>query len=277
MKKTLLTLVSILGITLVLAGCFQNETTIHLNKDGSGTLVEETRLGAQTLAMFDQMAALGGENATEDPVQQMFSEAKAKTRATELGEGVAFEKSEAINANGSKGARVTYHFKDINKLKISAGDSMKKISPMGAMGEVRAPAAKKSELIVFAYADGTLTVKMPQPAKPAALEIPAGEGLDKPDMDSPEGQAMMKQMLGDMSMSLKVVVEPGIAETNATYPSGNTITLLEMDMAKLLENADTLKQLGKVDPKDSAAAMEALKGIKGVKFETQQAVTVKIR
>lgn len=274
MKNTLLTLASVLGITLVLASCFQNETTIHLNKDGSGTLIEETRLGAQTLAMFDQMAALGGENASEDPVQQMFSEAKAKTRAAELGEGVAFEKSEAVNANGSKGARVTYRFKDINKLKISAGDSMKKMSPMG---EGRAPVAKKSQPIVFSYADGTLTVKMPQPAKPAALEIPAGEGLDKPDMDSPEGQAMMKQMLGDMTMSLKVVVESGIAETNATYPSGNTITLLEMDMAKLLENADTLKQLSKVDPKDSAAAMEALKGIKGVKFETQQAVTVKIQ
>ena len=69
MKKTLLAMASAL-ISLVLPGCFQNETTIHLNKDGSGTLVEETRLGGQMLAMMEQMSALGGEQAADkDPIK----------------------------------------------------------------------------------------------------------------------------------------------------------------------------------------------------------------
>jgi hypothetical protein len=280
MKKFLLAAASALT-ALVLPGCFQSETTIHLNKDGSGTLVEETKLGAQMLAMMDQMAAGfggGGENAKEDPVKKMFSEDKAKKRAAELGEGVTFEKSEAANANGAKGARVTYKFKDINKLKVSSDDGMKNASPMGDMPG--APAAKKSDPVVFTYADGKLTIKMPdqkKPDAPDAPEAPAAEGPGKPDMDSPEAQAMMKQMFADMKVSLKLVVEPGIAETNATHKDGDTITLMEMNMGKLMENADTFKKLGKVNQQDPTAAMEVLKGIEGVKVETKKEVTVELK
>jgi hypothetical protein len=272
MKKILLLLTSVF-ITLVLPGCFQSETTIHLNKDGSGTLVEETRLGAQMLAMMDQMAGMGGDAAKADPLAQMFSEDKAKARAATLGEGVTFEKTEPVNADGAKGARVTYRFKDINQLKVSTTDSVKNMSPMGDMG---APAAKKTAPISFSYAAGKLTIQMPEPPKPDATEAPAAGKPEMPDMDNPEAQAMMKQMMGDMKMSLKVVIEPGIAETNATHHDGNTVTLMEMNMGKLVENADTLKKLGKVDQKDPAAAMEALKGIEGVKFEAQRQVTVTV-
>jgi hypothetical protein len=274
MKKTLLAMASAL-VSLVLPGCFQNETTIHLNKDGSGTLVEETKLGAQMLAMMDQMAALGGGDAKEDPIAKIFSEEKAKTRASELGEGVAFEKSEPLTANGAKGARVTYKFKDINKLKVTTSDGMKSASPMGDMPG--APATKKAEPIAFTFADGKLTIKMPEPEKPAGADSPAAEAAGIPDMSSPEAEAMMKQMFADMKMSLKVVVDSGIAESNATHKDGNTITLMEVDFGKLVENPDDFKKLQKVDQKDPTAAMELLKGIKGVKFETQKEVTVQVK
>lgn len=279
MKKTLLALTSILA-TLVLPGCFQNETTIHLNKDGSGTLVEENRLGAQMLKMLDQMGgAMGGDDKANkaDPLKDMLSEEKAKTRATTLGEGVSFVKVEPVNANGSKGARTTYAFKDINKLKITTGDSMK---GMTAMSGAEAPADKKTEPVVFNYAGGKLTIKMPKPKKtevPAAEEAAKDGEPGKTDMDSPEAMAMMKQMCGDMKVSLKLVVEPGIDETNATHVDGNTITLMEMNMGKLVENVDAMKKLTKMDQKaDPKAAMEALKGIDGIKVEDKEEVTVKV-
>ena len=276
MKKYLLALTSAL-LALALPGFLQSETTIHFNKDGSGTLVEETLLGGQMLAMMEQMAALGGGDAAADPLDEMFSKDKAKARAAQLGEGVEFEKSESVSKEGSKGARVTYRFKDINQLKVSPGDGMKDMSPMGAAPA--AAAAKQPESIGFAYADGKLTIKMPSQDKADAAEgaeSPAGEdaGLD---MDNPQAEAMMKQMMGDMKMSLKLVVEPGIAKTDATHADGNTITLMEMEMGKLLEKPDTLKKLGKVDQKNPAAAMEALKGIDGVKFEVKEEVTVELR
>lgn len=278
MKKSFITLLTILS-SLVLTGCFQSETTIHLNKDGSGKLIEETRLGGQMLAMFDQMAALGGdEKAKEDPTKAMFSEDKAKARAAEIGEGVTFEKQELLTANGSKGNRVTYTFKDINKLKISAGDSMK---TLGEMPGAEAAAAEKAEPVKFTYVDNQLTIQIPSPKTP---EVPASGGAlaadadaAKPDMESPEAMAMMKQMCGDMKMSLKIVVESGIAETDATHQDGNTLTLMEMNMGKLVENAEAMKKLSKMNQKDPAATMKALEGIDGIKMETKEKVTVKLQ
>lgn len=273
MKKLLLLLTSALA-ALVLPGCFQSETTIHLNKDGSGTLVEETRLGAQMVAMMDQMSGLGVENAKADPLAQMFSEDKAKARTASLGEGVTYEKTELLTADGAKGARVTYHFADINQLKVTAGDGMKNMSPMG---DRAAEKAGKKSPIAFTYAGGKLTIRMPEPPKPDAAESPATDKPGMPDMESPEAQQMMTRMMGDMKLSLKVTIEPGIAESNATHQDGNTITLMEMNMGKLVENPDNLKQLSKVDKDDPTAAMEALKGIDGVKFEAQREVTVTVK
>lgn len=277
--KKLLSVAASLAAVLSLSSCFQSETTVHLNKDGSGTLVEETLLGAQMIAMMDQMAAGfgGGGDAKQDPIKEMFSEEKAKKRATELGEGVTFEKSESVDKNGSKGARVTYKFKDINTIKVSTGDGMKNMSPMGDMpGQ---PQAKKEEPIRFAYADGKLTVKLPHPKadKPKeGEEKPAAEDQEMPDLNSPEGQ-QMKQMFADMKMSLKLVVDSGIEETDASYKDGNTITLMEMNFGKLIENPDGFKKLQSVDQKNPAAAMEALKGIDGVKVETKEEITVKVK
>ncbi|MEO5916142.1 MAG: hypothetical protein ABIS50_18035 [Luteolibacter sp.] len=273
MKRLLLAITSTV-IALLLPGCLQSETTIHLNKDGSGTLVEQTTLGAQMMAMMDQMSSFGGADGrakAKDPVAEMFSPEKAKARAATLGEGVTFEKSEPIEIGGNKGARTTFKFADINKLKIAPGEGMKDMSPMGAA----APATAKSEPIAFKFADGTLTIGMPEPAKP---EADKDAKPDAPDMEeNPQMDAMMKQMLGDMKMSFKVVVDSGIADTDATNHDGNTVTLMEMEMGKLLEKPETLKKLQAADHNDPQAAMEALKGLEGVKMETKKQVTVKLK
>jgi len=127
--------------------------------------------------------------------------------------------------------------------------------------------------IVFAYAGGTLTVTLPEPEKPAA---DAPKPADAPE-ENPQMEAMMKQMLGDMTMSVKLVIEPGIAETDATYRDANTITLVDMEMGKLLEKPDTLKKLNSAPKDNPAAAMELLKGLDGVKMETKKVVTVKVK
>ena len=88
---------------------------------------------------------------------------------------------------------------------------------------------------------------------------------------------MVKQMLGDMKISLKVVIEPGIASTTATHVTGNTVTLAEMDMGKVLDNPDAFKKLQGMDQKDPAKAMEAFKDFKGVKMESKKEITIKLK
>jgi len=272
MKRIALPFVSLLA-ALALPACFQQATTIHLNKDGSGTLVEETTLGAQMTAMLDQMGALGGEKA-KDPVKEMTSPEKAKARAAALGDGVTVEKVEPVTVNGNKGARATYHFADINKLKYSMDEGMQAALPKQP-GDPDAD-KPKGKPTTFKYADGLLTIANPTPDK-----------ADKPDADAakPEGAAdmneamepMMKQMMGDMKMSFKLVIEPGIAETNASHVNGNTVTLASMDVGKVLETPGAFKKLQGVDQKDPEKAMAALKDVKGITMETKKEITIKVK
>lgn len=271
MKRIILAATSTL-VAILLPGCLQSETTVTLQKDGSGTIVEQTTLGGQMLGMLEQFAALGGDQA-KDPVAEMFSADKAKAKAAKMGEGVTFEKSEPLTVGANKGARVTYKFTDINKLKVSPGDGMSDMSPMaGAPG---APPKPEQKPVTFTYAGGKLTVTMPEPEKPAA-DAPKPEGATPDLAGNPEAEAMMKQMMGDMKMSFKLVIEPGISETDATHRDGKTITLMEMEMGKLLEKPDTFKKLASADQSNPAAAMELLKGIEGVKMETKKEITVKV-
>lgn len=269
MKRLALALASAL-IGLSLPSCLQSETTISLNKDGSGTIVEETTFGAQMVAMIGQMAALGAPG--DDPLSNLSSEEKATTRATELGEGVTFSKAVAVTKrDGAKGARVTYEFKDINTVRFAAGDSVKSAFPDA--GGAALDAVENAPPLKFSYADGKLVITLPQPEKEAAgeelAEIPATDEEANPEME-----AMMKQMLGDMKVALRVVVEPGISATNATHRVGNTITLMEMDMGQLLKEEGTLKKLSALDQSDPAASLEAIKNIPGVKMETQEKVEI---
>ena len=278
--KTILRFLAPLLVALALPGCLQYEATIRLNKDGSGTFEEQTLLGAQMMEMLNQFAAMGGEDSKEDPLADMMSEDKAKERAAKLGEGVTFDKAERIDKNGAKGVKITYRFKDINQLKASMGDGLQGANPMADMAP-EAAEKPKEEPMTFAYADGKLTINLPQgdkdQAKDAAEEAKdaAGDG-DMPDMDNPEAEAMMKQMLGDMRMSMKLVVEPGIAETVPSHRDGNTITPMEMDMGKLIENKDAFKKLANANQEDPTKAMEALKGVEGVKVETKEKITVEL-
>ena len=276
--KTLATSLLAATSALALTACFQHETTIHLKKDGSGTLIEEVRMSGQMLAMMSQFAGgLGGGDAeAPDPLKDMLSEDKAKERAAELGEGVTFEKIEPVTVGTSKGARATYRFADINKLRISTEDSVKQMGTPEGLPDTAKPAAAEKKPIVFNYKDGVLTIR-PNAGQDAEKPDAAEKADAAGELNDPEAMAMMKQMFADMKMSIKLVVDSGIAETNATHRDGDTITLMEMDMNKLMENPDNLKKLGEIDQENPAAAMEALKGIDGVKAEVKPEITVKLK
>jgi hypothetical protein len=271
MKCLLLPLLPLLA-ALTLPSCLQQATTIHLNKDGSGTLVEETTFGAQMMAMLGQFAGLGGDKA-KDPLKELASKEKAATRAAALGEGVTVEKIEAIEVKGNKGARATYRFADINKLNLSMSGGLQEAMPkMPGAPEAKQPKEKPT---VFKYAAGVLTITSPDNDKPEAAAAKKPEGA--PELGDEPQQAMMKEMMGDMRISLKVVIEPGIASTDATNVDGNTVTLMEMDMGKMLDNPEAFKKLQNADQKNPAKAMAALKDIKGVKMEVKKEISIKVK
>lgn len=267
MKKIILPLLGI-ALALLLPSCIENETEITLKKDGSGTITEKMVLSAQMVGMMEMAAAQGGQ--AENPLADMKDEAKAKAKAKEYGEGVTFVKAEEIkNDAGGKGVIVTYKFTDINKLSLNPASGLGDMAPQGADLEV----PEDEEKVTFNYADGKLTMTFPQPDKNEGEEAAGGANEQIP----PEMEAQMKQMLKGMKMSAKVTIADGIAESNATYQDGNTITLFEMDMDEILKNPDGLKTLQKLDGLDPDEAAEALTKIKGAKGETKEKVTVTVK
>ncbi|MFC7339113.1 hypothetical protein ACFQY0_18110 [Haloferula chungangensis] len=270
MKKILSLMVMMMAMALT--SCIEHHVVILLNKDGSGTITEETSFGGQAVAMMEQMAAMGGE-AAGDPLGDMVDEAKAKEKAASMGEGVTLSKVEKIDEGGRKGGRVVYAFKDINKVKYQFGDA---VSEMG--DEMKPPGAEDEKApeevpMTFVYKDNVLKLANPGAGKDAAAgsDEEAGEELDE------TGLEMAKQMMGDMKMSIKLELPGGIAETNASHVDGNTITFMEMEMGKLLEDPEKFKAFSKAKPETPAAMQEALKGVEGVKIETKEEVNVTLK
>lgn len=275
MKRFLLSALA-LAAALGLTSCFQSETVVHLKKDGSGTVVEETFIGEQMKAMMAQMSALGGEgeDAKKDPLADMFNEEKAKAKIASMGEGVTFDKVEKVKVGGKDGYRVTYKFADINKLKLNPGDAAETMKPEGADAE-EDEKAKKADPITFAYAGGKLAIKMPKPeAKPKA-EGEKAEGEEA--AGDPQQEAMMKQMFSDMKVSVKLVADDGIAETNASHSKDNAITLMEMDFGKLIQNPEAFKKLQKENPETPEEFEKLFKGVEGIKYETKPEVNVTLK
>ena len=270
MKKQILSCLAV-AISFLLPSCLEYETEITVNKDGSGTITDEMVMGSQMIGMMEMAAAQGGQ--AQNPLAEMKDEAKLKEKAKEFGEGVTFVSAEDIKRNnGGKGVRVTYKFTDINKVTFSPNSGMDQLGKMkpGAKAEAAAGEAKAT----FAYADGKLTIKLPQPEDDTSSE--ASEGDVKIDTEDPQ-MAMMAEMMKGMKMSAKVTLAPGIAETNATHHAENTITLFELNFDEVMKNPDGLKALGGLDKKSPAEVGKALEKVKGAKAETQKEITATMK
>jgi len=268
MKRKLPSLCIALVALLGLNSCLQNESTLTLKKDGSGTIVEETVMGAQIVAMMGAMGAEAGAGA-EDPFKELYDEKKYQAGAAGYGPGVEYVGLEKVARDGGKGVKVTYKFADINKVKFSPGGSLKEMGAgAGAEGE-GAEAAAQDEPVTFAYSGGKLTIKFPDPKKGEAQ----AEAPDEEDADAAAAMAMMK----DMRIAARLVIEPGIEATNASHVKDNTITLMDVRVGELLGNEGGMKIMKKLETDDRAALAEAVKGMKGIELETQKEVSVELK
>ncbi len=269
--KKLMMMISAL-VALLATSCMEHHVTIKLNKDGSGTITEETTLGAQVLAMIEQMSAMGGEGAeAPDPTADMVDKEKAAEQAKSMGEGVTVEKVEKIDEAGRKGGRIVFAFKDINKVKYGFGDGMQDMGEGMAPGGPDAAAEEETEPMEFAYADGVLTLKN------KAMDAEGAEKAEAAPEADPAQLAQAKQMLDGMKMSIRLEFPGGIEETNATHVDGSTVTMMEMDMSKLLEDPEAFAKLQKEQPDSPAEMAEALKGIEGMKVEANEELRVKLK
>jgi hypothetical protein len=262
------------------SACLQQEKVIKLNADGSGTIEETLVMGKEVIAQMKQMSdGLGaflkgkGDAPAAAPFQ-VLDEKKLREAAEKMGDGVTLVSARPVTTPTGEGYTAVYAFTDINKVKVeqNPGESI----PGGANPAMKMANKGKKEPVKFEFVKGspaTLTVKLPQPKqgdlpkeRPAT---PAG-GADMAAM-------MMQQMFKDMKIRLSLEVAGRIVETNAEFKDASRITLVELDFNKVLADPEKFKALTQAQPKTLEEVKALVKGIDGIKAETQPQVTVKFQ
>jgi hypothetical protein len=257
--------VGAVAASLLLSACFEMSSVVTLNKDGTASIQETALVGAQLKAMMGSLGDQGGAPGGPNLKDLVPDKAKAEERAKKLGEGVTVKSHEAVKMpDGREGVKVTYAVADINKLKFQPFDAKDKDG-----GE--------NKPITFTANGGTVTVSMP-PDKPKSAP-PA----DKPKMPAEQMQAqmaMMKPMFAGMRMAIQIKGANGIASSDATNLSGDTVTIMDIQFDKIMEKPEVFgKFMETADDKDMspAKAAEAFKGVDGIKVEGKEKITIKLK
>jgi hypothetical protein len=262
MNMRFLRMVSIATATLSLTACLNSATLIKVKPDGSGT-IEQT--------MLMNVATLKGMMAGLDPQGQVkqsstpFSEEQLRQAADKLGKGVRFVSYTPLKeANGFEGAQAVYAFDDINAINIEQDPNLGGAAPAGP------GAAKKSNPVKFNLTrkgdSSVLTVTFDE--KTTAGNAPATPPPTAPENVDPAMMQMIKQMFQGFKVAIDLEVLGKIVKTNADYVNGSRITLMEIDMAALLDDEAKLRALQtKMGPGASIADIKPLlKDVKGVKI-----------
>jgi hypothetical protein len=278
-----LRLAGTLAFCFLLLGCFQTETVVRVNPDGTG-LIEETLLLSNTA--LESMQHLTQELQTamtegkpedkpikKDPLEEMIREAQKK--ADRYGPGVRFVSAVPLRTETMGGYKAVYAFEDINTIQIDQNPANKVEKGEG----LKTSQAKIEEPIRFKLDKGPrklLTVTLP---KGQEKEHVQAEKISKPEKKEADPQAaeMMKTLFKDMGMKVSVKINGTILKTNATYRNESAIDLFEVNFGKVMGNLDGFEKLSRAAPK-SIEDMKALaKGLEGLKIEMNNPVWVEFK
>lgn len=259
-----------------ISGCFQVETTVRVNPDGSGTIEESMLLSRKVISQFDEMArSFAGPDEKPKPFT-LHEEEKLRKRAADFGPGVAYVKSRVIEDDAYTGYRATYSFADINKVRLSSQGSE------SMPGKEEKQAGTGADAVAFRFDTGPesrLVIIMPRNEKAAQASDPKGNDSEEPAMTPEQKQAFADMMKG-MRFSLAVEVQGTMVKSNATHLDGNRITLFDFDLDRMGGSMDDLRKLkagGGAQPPTFADARNLLKDLPGVSIELHDQVEVRFR
>lgn len=274
--KMLRRMAAVVTCVAFLGGCFQVETKVRVNPDGSGTVEERVLMNDKVIRQIDEMSkAFAGPDAKPEPFT-LHDRKELQKRAGALGEGVAFVSSREISSNGYTGYRAVYSFRDINTLRLSQEGPKK---PGDSSGE---QATGGGEPFLFRFTPGKearLVVIPPRSEPPGRKEkkpqsgvVPEGEE-GKPAL-TPQQEREAMEMVKGMRFSLVVEVNGTVLSSNATHRDGSRITLFEFDLDRMGNDPEKLRRLKELDPTDFAGAKEMVKAFPGIKAELNDRIEI---
>lgn len=257
---------TVLFVVLISSACLRSTTTISIAPDGSGTVVQETGVTPQALAMLQGVAA--STNAQGGGVTELFGEEQAKKAADAM--GVRFISGEPIKTGDLDGYRARFAFDDIRKVQMKlAQDPTAAISP-GSDTATEPP-------FEFAFeqraSSSVLTITVPDqtpgaggPLGSLSGGMPGGAGGDA--QMNQQGLQMMRMMMQGLFVDVSLSVDGRIVNTNAPHVDGSRVTLLQIDFDRLAADEAAWQKL------QAAPDLKALSVIPGLKVIADRKVTI---
>jgi hypothetical protein len=265
-----LKIVVLLVLSLALIGCFESIVLLRVNKDGSGT-IEETVVISD--AFMELMKSFGGGDEDEEE-EEVIDEEQLTGKASSMGEGVRFVSAEPVKTDRGSGYKAIYSFSDINDVRINQNPG-ENVSPPPVGGEEEGPV---EEWLQFNFSGGrTATLEIIYP-RDIELEQDEESSEGEADIDSnPEMMDMMRELYQDMHFGIAVEVDGQITETNASYVDGSTVTLMDIDFAKILQDEEKFKELMNANPNTVEEMKELVKDNPGIKVEIEESIRIRFR
>jgi len=256
-------------ISSFFTGCLQVETTIMVNKDGSGNINEQVLFSKAFVNMLKDFAMAFQDSASTEEFS-MFSEEEIKADAKSYGESVDYVSHELINTDNWEGYQAVYYFDDITKVRLSPDpDSKLSMDDEGANDE-------PEEYYFFSFIKGdTPELIIDRPDIEFEEEVTETSDTTKSEQSDDEtGEEFMKLMEG-MKINIMVEVEGDIESTNAMYVQDSRVTLFQMDFSEMMKNREGFEEFKKNEPKNIEEMKKYLEKLPGIKIEVEKPVTIK--
>jgi hypothetical protein len=274
MMKIIKRLILFILPVLLFSGCLKIQTTVTVNKDGSGKIDEKVLMSKAFVSMISQFAQSFGDS-SETEQFSLFDEDKIKNSSSDYGEGVSYVSSEQISTEDWEGFRAVYSFSDLNKIRLEPDPDEKLDVGMNSEN-----AEEDEEYYFFKFIGGDIPeVIIDRPEIEADLTSNDDEETDMEESgteDDEMAEEFLKMMEG-MSIQIAVEFAGEIVETNATYVEDSRLTLLEMNLSEMMKNKEEFKEFKNKEPDSIEEMKEFVEKFPGMKIEFQKPVRVKFK
>ena len=277
-RVTLLTKMIAFALLLALSGCIQMHTTVHVKKDGSGTIEQKTLL----TGMLEGIMNKASESASADKeALPPPTEAQLKKMSAGFGPDVRVVGVKEVHSKAGSGYVVTLAFDDIDTVRIgntqkssmnlSADSTSVKADSLATEGE--SSSEKPETWFTFAMKRGAhpeLVINKQAELFASSGKLPGAGKASK--QDERQMLSMMSAFLKGMKMSVDVVIDGRILRSDASWRTGNRIVLYSMDFDRLLAHPGMLT--GKYDGLSDREFVRRSGKNSGLKFEFKDRVHV---
>lgn len=241
-------------LSSMLTGCLQTFTSVIVHRDGSAMIRDSVYL-------TEQIRSEGPVPADSMAVLRSKLDSMARDQAELLGPTVTVKGIRIVNEASPTGWVMEYSVPSINTLRLGRSRTMKMITSEAMPGSQDESAVKQTdEPISFQYSNGLLQIHIPQSEeRPTPPEAPKAQSKEEVKL----ALDMMQTFFAGMHISMTVIVDGPIVQTNATSWKKSTVTLMDVDFDKLIKvwkkKPTLFRSMQGTHPTDPAGMQRALK------------------